>query len=495
MAASQADFINEKLIFTLLEKAQGVPLAETARILEKAAFAKGLTPWEVAVLLQADDNQVLDQIFHIANQIKEAIYGKRLVFFAPLYISDFCVNNCQYCGYRHDNHFSRRRLSLTEIKQEVLVLEGMGHKRLALECGEDDQHCPLEYVLEALATIYAVKAQHGSIRRVNVNIAATTVENYRKLAEAKIGTYILFQETYHRATYHQMHPSGPKADYAWHTCAMDRAMAGGIDDVGMGVLFGLHDYKFEVLGLLFHALHLEDVYGVGPHTISVPRLRPAQGISLENFPHLVTDAEFKKLIAILRLAVPYTGLIISTRETAVFRQELLAVGISQLSAASCTGVGGYQQEKACTSAGQAECIGEQIDTTTERHSCLGQEQSRSEKVAPQFQVEDQRSLDEVVSSICQAGHLPSFCTACYRRGRTGDRFMELAKRGQIQHVCQPNALLTFKEFLLDYASLATRQIGEQTIARHLELVSNPAIRQEAERRLEQVEQGARDLYF
>jgi 2-iminoacetate synthase len=388
-----------------------------------------------------------------------------MVFFAPLYISNYCINNCVYCGYRKDNkEIMRCRLDLDELEKEVIALEDMGHKRLALEAGEDPKNCPLDYILEVIKTIYTVKEKMGSIRRVNVNIAATTVENYRKLKEAGIGTYILFQETYHRPTYHKIHPAGPKKDYDWHLTAMDRAMEGGIDDVGFGVLFGLYDYKFEVLGLLCDALHLEERFGVGCHTISVPRLRPATGVDLANFPYLVSDKDFKKLIAVIRLAVPYTGMILSTRERAKFRDELISLGISQLSAGSCTGVGGYHKEIENLSSGQ-------------------------------FEVEDHRSPDEVLQSICLAGYLPSFCTACYRKGRTGDRFMLLAKTGQIQNVCQPNACLTFKEFLLDYASPETKEIGEKTIAEHLKEIPNPAVRQETEKRLKRLEQGERDLYF
>ncbi len=468
MATSKADFINDELVFRLLEEAKAAPMEEAERIIEKAAHAKGLSPAEVAVLLQVEDPELLEKIYQTASRIKEKIYGKRLVFFAPLYISDFCINNCVYCGYRRHNKFKRRRLTMEEIKEEVTVLEEMGHKRLALECGEDPKNCPIDYVIDAINTIYSVKEKKGSIRRINVNIAATTVENYRRLKEAKIGTYILFQETYHRPTYAKMHPSGPKRDYDWHTTAFDRAMEAGIDDVGAGVLFGLYDYKFEVVALLLHALHLEEAFGVGPHTISVPRLRPAQGVNLETFPYLVSDADFKKLVAIIRLAVPYTGMILSTRESPKFRDELLSVGISQLSAGSCTGVGGYCREK---------------------------EGRPEDDDAPQFVVEDHRSLDEIIRSICRSGYIPSFCTACYRSGRTGDRFMSLAKSGQIQNVCQPNAILTFKEFLIDYASPETRKAGEEAIVRHLDLVSNPAVRDKVVERLHKIEQGYRDFYF
>ena len=468
MLNSKGDFIDDRYIFRLLEEARTAAPLEARRIVEKAGRCEGLTPAETAVLLHAEDPEILRSIYQGASKIKESIYGKRLVFFAPLYISDFCINNCVYCGYRRDNKFGRRRLTMEEIRGEVAVLEEMGHKRLALECGEDPANCPIDYVLDAIGTIYSVKEKNGSIRRINVNIAATTVENYRRLKEAKIGTYILFQETYHRPTYAGMHPFGPKSDYDWHISAFERAMEAGIDDVGGGVLFGLYDYKYEVLALLLHALHLEDVCGVGPHTISVPRMRPAPGVNLKTFPHLVSDESFKKIIAVLRLAVPYTGIILSTREGPDYRDELVRVGVSQLSAGSCTGVGGYRQEK------NGEGKGEEIT---------------------QFNVEDHRSIDEVITSICNSGYIPSFCTACYRSGRTGDRFMSLAKTGEIQNVCQPNAILTFKEFLLDYAAPETRQVGEKTIARHLQLIASPAVREKAEKVLERIEQGQRDFYF
>ena len=469
MAVAEAGFINDEMIFSLLEKAKTAPCEETARIVEKAALSNGLTPEEVAVLLQVDDPDTLEHIYRTANRIKENIYGKRLVFFAPLYISDYCINNCVYCGYRRDNKFGRRKLTMEEIKQEVTVLEEMGHKRLALECGEDPENCPIDYVTEALDAIYSVKEKNGCIRRVNVNIAATTVKNYRRLKDAKIGTYILFQETYHRPTYEKMHPAGPKKDYDWHTCAFDRAMEAGIDDVGSGVLFGLYDYKYEVLALMQHALHLEEDFGVGPHTISVPRLRPASGVCLDTFPHLVSDADFKKIIAIFRLAVPYTGIILSTRERAEYRDELISVAVSQLSAGSCTGVGGYGREK---------------------NGC-----SNKDEQAPQFTVDDYRSLDEIIRSVCRAGYIPSFCTACYRSGRTGDRFMALAKSGEIQNVCQPNAILTFKEFLMDYATPETKQIGEDTINKHLKMVGNRSVKDKAVKRLAQIGMGTRDFYF
>lgn len=469
----KADFINEEQIQALLAEAARAGAQEAGQIIDRAARSEGLTPYECAVLLHLEDEELLQEMYRAARRIKEGIYGRRLVLFAPLYISNYCVNNCVYCGYRRDNSFTRRRLTMEELREEVRILESMGHKRLALEAGEDPQNCPIEYVLEAIRNIYEVKEANGSIRRVNVNIAATTVENYRLLKESGIGTYILFQETYHRQTYTAMHPSGPKRDYDYHTTAMDRAMRGGIDDVGLGVLFGLYDYKFEVLAMLMHALHLEEVFGVGPHTISVPRLRPALGVNYDNFPHLVSDAEFKKLVAVLRLAVPYTGMILSTRERPEFRDELLTVGISQISAGSCTGVGGYKQEQEKKSACTAG---------------TGDE-------APQFQVEDHRSPDEMLRSVCLSGYIPSFCTACYRSGRTGDRFMSLAKSGQIQNVCQPNAILTFKEFLEDYASPETREAGEKAIREHLNEIGNSGTRRLTEERLRLIEQGRRDLYF
>lgn len=468
----KADFINEEQIHAWLDQASKAGPDETRGIIQKARAAKGLSPYECAVLLHIEDDALLEEMYQVAQQIKENIYGRRVVLFAPLYISNYCINNCVYCGYRKDNNFTRRRLSMDELRTEVSILESLGHKRLALEAGEDLVNCSMDYILEAIKTIYEVKKDHGSIRRINVNIAATTVENYRLLKEAGIGTYILFQETYHRDTYKNMHPSGPKRDYDYHTTAMDRAMQGGIDDVGLGVLFGLYDYKFEVLGLLLHALHLEETFGVGCHTISVPRLRPALGIDYEQFPYLVNDHDFKKIIAVLRLAVPYTGMILSTRETPALRDELLNIGISQFSAGSCTGVGGYQQK---------------LEDDQSCHSVANDE--------PQFKVEDQRSPDEVLRSICQSGYIPSYCTACYRSGRTGDRFMPLAKSGEIQNVCQPNAILTFKEYLEDYASPATKEIGEKTIASHLKQIANPKVCQLTKERLALIEQGERDLYF
>lgn len=464
------NFIDAGLIDNLLMQGSQASNASCKEIITKAKDAKGLTPLETATLLQSEDPDIKELIFGTAREIKERIYGKRLVLFAPLYISNYCVNNCAYCGYRRDNkEMTRCRIETEDIEKEVIALEKMGHKRLALEVGEDLKNCPIDYVLDAVRTIYRVKEHMGSIRRVNVNIAATTVEDYRKLKEVGIGTYILFQETYHMPTYEKMHPAGPKKDYLWHLLAMDRAMEGGIDDVGLGVLFGLYDFRFEVLGLLFHSLHLEERFGVGCHTISFPRLRPAAGVNIETFPYLVSDRDFKKLVAIIRLAVPYTGMILSTREPAVFRDEVISVGISQVSAGSCTGVGGYHKA----------IEGKPV------------ERERTE----QFQIEDHRTTDEVLQSICLSGYIPSFCTACYRKGRTGDRFMPLAKSGEIQNICQPNAILTFKEFLLDYASKQTKEIGEKTIRKHLALIPNDSVRKETEERLKRLEKGERDLYL
>jgi len=461
------DFIDEERIARILETERTPSRSRFEEILAKAREAKGISEEEAAYLLGIEDPEWLEEMYEAAREVKERIYGKRLVLFAPLYVSDFCVNNCKYCGYRRENDFVRRRLTLDEVREEVRILESMGHKRLALECGEDPVNCDINYVVDVIGTIYDTWNEKGNIRRVNVNIAATTVDDYRRLKEAKIGTYVLFQETYHRETYRKVH-SGPKQDYDWHVTAHDRAMQAGIDDVGLGVLFGLYDYRFEVLGLLEHAAHLEKEFGVGPHTISVPRLRPALGVDINDFPHLVGDEEFRRIVAVLRLAVPYTGMILSTRERPGFRDEVIATGISQISTGSCTGVGGYSAE------------------------------NRREKTAcetPQFSVEDRRSPDEMIRSLAQSGYIPSYCTACYRQGRTGDRFMALAKTGKIQEVCAPNAILTFKEFLIDYASDETRKVGEQAIREHLAAIPNEAVRMETERRLSLIEGGRRDLYF
>jgi 2-iminoacetate synthase len=438
-------------------------------IIEKAAKCKGLQSNEVAVLLNVEDKDLLDEMFGVAREIKENIYGKRIVLFAPLYISNYCVNNCVYCGYKHDNKdFVRRKLSREELIEEIKILESMGHKRLALECGEDPVNCPIDYIVECINAIYSIKFDNGSIRRVNVNIAATTIEDYKKLKEAEIGTYVLFQETYHRPTYEKMHPQGPKHDYDWHTTAMDRAMQAGIDDVGIGVLYGLYDYKFETLAMIKHAEHLEEAFGVGPHTISIPRIREAVGVDIKKFPYLVSDDDFKRIVAILRMAVPYTGMIISTREEPGFRDEIIALGISQTSAGSCTGVGGYTEEK--------NMIKQQDD-------------------APQFEVGDHRSPMEIIRSLCKGGYIPSYCTACYRKGRTGERFMSFAKTGEIQEKCLPNAILTFKEYLLDYADDDTKIIGEQTIQNSLNEISSDIVKRLTIQMLDKIQKGERDLRF
>ena len=433
-------------------------------ILEKAAKMKGLSSREASTLLASTDPQIIQRIFALAQQIKEHIYGRRIVMFAPLYLSNYCVNECVYCPYHHSNHhIARKQLSQEDIVREVVALQDMGHKRLALETGEDPVNCPIEYVLESIRTIYGIHHKNGAIRRVNINIAATTVENYAKLKAAGIGTYILFQETYHKPTYEALHPKGPKHNYAYHTEAMDRAMTGGIDDVGIGVLFGLSDYHYDFAAILLHAKHLEDTFGVGPHTISVPRIRPADDVDLNEFPNAVTDGVFEKIVAILRLAVPYTGIIVSTRESQATREQVLKLGVSQLSGASSTSVGGYAEHE--------------------------------EENSAQFEISDNRTLDQVVNWLLGLGYIPSFCTACYREGRTGDRFMSLAKTGHIANVCQPNALMTLKEYLEDYASPDTRKKGEAVIADELTRIPNPKVKAKVEEYLSELTRGSRDFRF
>lgn len=437
-----------------------------ASILKKAHECRGLDHREAAVLLASDQPDFEEEMFALARDIKQRFYGNRIVMFAPLYLSNYCVNGCVYCPYHAKNKTIRRRkLTQDEIRREVIALQDMGHKRLALETGEDPVRNPIEYVLESIRTIYGIKHRNGAIRRVNVNIAATTVENYRKLKEAGIGTYILFQETYNRQNYEALHPTGPKHDYAYHTEAMDRAMTGGIDDVGIGVLFGLETYRYDFIGLLMHAEHLEARFGVGPHTISVPRLCPADDIDTADFANCVPDAVFHRIVAVLRIAVPYTGMIVSTRESPASRAKVLELGVSQLSGGSRTSVGGYVQEE------------------------------KADENSAQFDVSDRRSLDEVVAWLLDLGYIPSFCTACYREGRTGDRFMSLVKKGQIANCCLPNALLTLKEYLQDYASPATRQKGEVMIARLLEAVPGEKVRRNARRYLEAIGEGQRDFRF
>jgi len=468
-----AEFIDESCIFQMLRDTAKTSREDLEVIIEKASAAKGLTPKEVAALIQIEDQALLDKVFTAALKMKLKIYGKRLVLFAPLYLSSYCVNNCVYCGYRCANKGNRKKLSMDEIREEVEALEELGHKRLMLDLGEDPSNAPIEYVVEAMKTIYATTKDNGSIRRINVQVAATTVDEYKKLKEAGIGTYILFQETFHRETYAKMHPSGPKRDYDWHTTAMDRAMEGSIDDVGMGVLFGLFDYQFEVVALMLGIRHLEEKFGVGPHTLSFPRMRAAEGVDLKKFPYLVTDSQFKKIIAVMRLAVPYTGMILSTRENPNYRDEVIDLGISQISAGSCVGIGGYKEKLANLKLGLNDKDGDKV----------------------QFDVADHRSPDEILQRICRAGYIPSYCTACYRKGRTGDRFMSLAKTGEIRNVCQPNAILTFKEYLMDYASSKTREIGEKTIQEHLQMIDDPKVRQMTIDELKKIEAGKRDLFF
>ena len=434
-------------------------------IMAKAELRKGLSHREASVLLACEDKERQEKLFRLAEQIKKDFYGNRIVLFAPLYLSNYCINHCVYCPYHATNkHIGRKKLTQDEVRKEVIALQDMGHKRLALEAGEDPVNNPIEYILECIKTIYSIKHKNGAIRRVNVNIAATTVENYRKLKEAGIGTYILFQETYHKESYEQLHPKGPKHNYAYHTEAMDRAMEGGIDDVGLGVLFGLERYKYELAGLLMHAEHLEAVHGVGPHTISVPRIKRADDIDPSVFDNGIDDDIFAKIIAIIRIAVPYTGMIISTRESQKVREKALHLGISQISGASRTSVGGYTEEE------------------------------RPEDTQ-QFDVSDQRTLDEVIKWLMELGFLPSFCTACYREGRTGDRFMELCKSKQIQNCCHPNALMTLKEYLVDYAAADTRDLGEQLIEKELFNITKEKVRAVCKQHLQQIEQGERDFRF
>lgn len=435
-------------------------------LLAKARERKGLSHREAMVLLDCEIEEKNQEIYALAEQIKKDFYGNRIVMFAPLYLSNYCVNGCVYCPYHAKNrHIARKKLTQEEIRREVIALQDMGHKRLALETGEDPVNNPIEYVLESIQTIYGIQHKNGAIRRVNVNIAATTVENYRKLKDAGIGTYILFQETYHKESYLKLHPTGPKHDYDYHTEAMDRAMEGGIDDVGIGVLFGLELYRYEFTGLLMHAEHLEAVYGVGPHTISVPRIRRADDIDPEAFDNGIDDDTFAKLVACIRIAVPYTGMIVSTRESQKCRERLLHLGVSQISGGSRTSVGGYEQPEP------------------------------EEENSAQFDVSDTRSLDEVVNWLIRLGYIPSFCTACYREGRTGDRFMSLCKSGQIQNCCHPNALMTLKEYLMDYASEDTRRIGEALIEREIQKVPREKTREIAQRNLREIEQGKRDFRF
>ena len=459
LAYAEANKNNVELIDSILEKARPVKKGN-------GCVCSGLTHREASVLLACEIPEKIEKMYEIAEEIKMAFYGNRIVLFAPLYLSNYCVNGCLYCPYHLRNkHIARKKLTQEEVRAEVIALQDMGHKRLAIEAGEDPVNNPIEYILECINTIYSIKHKNGAIRRVNVNIAATTVENYKKLHDAGIGTYILFQETYHKESYEHLHPTGPKHNYAYHTEAMDRAMEGGIDDVGLGVLFGLEMYKYEFAGLLMHAEHLEAVHGVGPHTISVPRVKHADDIDPDEFDNSISDEIFEKITACIRLAVPYTGMIVSTRESEEVRSKMLRVGISQVSGGSRTSVGGYTEEE------------RPHDTE-------------------QFDVSDQRTLDEVIAWLIDNGHIPSFCTACYREGRTGDRFMSLCKSGQILNCCHPNALMTLTEYLVDYASEETKQKGFEMIKRELDKIPKEKVRQIAEENIEAIKNSnRRDFRF
>lgn len=462
------EFINHEEILSTLAYADEHKhdKALITEILAKAKLEKGLSHREASVLLACDIPELNEEIFTLAKKIKDDFYGDRIVLFAPLYLSNYCVNGCVYCPYHAKNkHIARKKLTQEDIQREVIALQDMGHKRLALETGEDPVNNPIEYVLESIKTIYSIKHKNGAIRRVNVNIAATTVENYRKLKEAGIGTYILFQETYHKESYEQLHPTGPKHNYAYHTEAMDRAMEGGIDDVGCGVLFGLEKYRYEFAGLLMHAEHLEARFGVGPHTISVPRIRRADDIDPSTFDNGIDDDTFAKIVACIRIAVPYTGMIVSTRESQACREKVLQLGISQISGGSRTSVGGYAEKEA------------------------------PEENSSQFDVSDNRSLDEVVNWLMKLGFVPSFCTACYREGRTGDRFMSLCKSGQISNCCLPNALMTLKEYLCDYASDDTKQVGDKLIHEQLDQIKSDKVRDIVTKQLHLIADGQRDFRF
>ena len=461
------EFINDAEVMATIDYARSFKsdIALIGEILDKASTGGGLNHREAAVLLECDDQKIVERVFAIARELKQKIYGNRIVMFAPLYLSNYCINGCVYCPYHAKNRtIPRRKLTQEEIRREVIALQDMGHKRLALETGEHPVYNTMDYLLESIDTIYSIKHKNGAIRRVNVNIAATTVENYRLLRDAGIGTYILFQETYNKAVYEQLHPSGPKSYWAYHTEAMDRAMQGGIDDVGIGALFGLCNYRYDFVGLLMHAEHLEARFGVGPHTISVPRIRPADDIDPNDFPNAVTDDLFRRIVAVLRLAVPYTGMIVSTRESQRSRELVLDVGVSQLSGGSRTTVGGYAE-------------------------------NFDDGKSAQFDISDERTLDEIVSWLLELGYIPSFCTACYREGRTGDRFMSLAKSGQIGNCCAPNALMTLQEYLADYASNKAKNIGRELILKELGLISSDKVRQITEARLKEILAGKLDFRF
>lgn len=456
-------FIDHDYIEKILEDSKNVSKDEIQSVIDKARRREGLNHKEVGILLQVEDKDQLEEIYQLAGEIKESIYGKRIVMFAPLYVSNYCVNNCVYCGYKRDNKFIRRKLTQEEVANEVRILESMGHKRLALEVGEDPINVPIDYILECIDTIYKTQNDNGEIRRINVNIAATTVENYKKLKNANIGTYILFQETYHRPTYEKMHPKSIKGNYEYHLTSFDRAMEAGIDDVGGGVLFGLADPKFEVLALMLHNEHLEEKFKVGFHTISVPRLKKAEGMNLEDFPNILDDETFKKIVAIIRIAVPFTGIILSTRENQEMRRELLKYGVSQISAGSVTGVGGYKEKE-------------------------------EGKNVNQFETSDERSPLEVLKELVDDGYIPSYCTACYRKGRTGERFMLLAKSGEIQNVCEPNALMSLVEYALDYGDDELKNKVEALIDDVKNSFDKQNVRNMVENRIEKLKDGERDLY-
>lgn len=467
-----SSFIDEKEIHNTLEEAKALSRDAGAvrDILDKAREYRGLTHREAAVLLETNAPGAEAELFALAGEVKKRIYGRRIVLFAPLYISNYCINGCTYCGFHAGNsQMCRKKLTMEELDLECDAILALGHKRVAIESGEDPSETPLDYVIDCINRVYSYKNAKGdSIRRVNVNIAATTVAEYERLKAADIGTYILFQETFHRPTYSRVHPSGPKSNYDWHTTALHRAQQGGIDDVGTGALYGLYDHRYELTAQLMLAEHLDSTFGVGPHTISVPRLREAEGVDLSTFPHLLTDEQFLRLIAVIRVATPYTGIILSTRETAETRARALDLGVSQVSAGSCTGIGGYHKE-----IGQPENPGE----------------------TAQFKISDDRTPEEVLLQLCNDGYIPSYCTACYRQGRTGDRFMALAKSGQIGNICQSNALLTFEEYLRDYASDALRECGERLIAGEIVEIPNEKIREATRERLNRIKEGANDLYF
>jgi len=462
------EFISHREVLETLEYAEKSKndAGLIGSILEKARQRRGLSHREASVLLACELPEKNEEIFALANQIKNDFYGNRIVLFAPLYLSNYCVNGCVYCPYHIKNrHIPRKKMTQEEIRREVIALQDMGHKRIAIEAGEDPVNNPIEYILESIDTIYSIRHKNGAIRRVNVNIAATTVENYKKLKEAGIGTYILFQETYNRENYEKLHPTGPKHDYAYHTEAMDRAMLGGIDDVGLGVLFGLENYRYEFAALLMHAEHLEAVFGVGPHTISVPRIRPADDIDPSSFDNSISDDIFAKIVACLRISVPYTGIIVSTRESKATRERVLHLGVSQISGGSKTSVGGYAEPEP------------------------------EDEESAQFEVSDRRTLDEIVRWLMELGFVPSFCTACYREGRTGDRFMKLCKSGKIQYCCHPNALMTLKEYLEDYAAPETKAVGDALIQRELATIPSEKIRQIVTGNLLKIGQGMRDFRF